>query len=112
MEQIKVDIQKLELQDGDMLLVKCEDKYPPHKLARLLNIIKGQAKVALGKDVIVIIAPGMDIQKVDERIMNVQGWYRMGAEDAPCPITEAELKERLQRALQQQKTVDTPETEA
>ena len=49
---------------------------------------------------------------LNEAAMNRLGWYRMGAEDAPCPITEAELKERLQRALQQQKTVDTPETEA
>lgn len=77
-DSLNIELERLELKDGDILIVKYSDAMTQADLVdftgRLIESSAAQGK----KDIqIVLVAGDMDIKAVDEKDMNEAGWFRM-----------------------------------
>ena len=80
-DSLNIELEKLELKDGDILIVKYSDAMSSVDLVdfteRLIKSPAAQGK----KDIqIVLVAGDMDIKAVDEKAMNEAGWFSLPCE--------------------------------
>ena len=80
-DSLNIELEKLELKDGDILIVKYSDAMSSVDLVdfteRLIKSPAAQGK----KDIqIVLVAGDMDIKSVDEKAMSEAGWFKLPCE--------------------------------
>ena len=77
-DSLNIELEKLELKDGDILIVKYSDAMTQADLVgfteRLIKSPAAQGKKDLQ---MILVAGDMDIKSVDEKDMNEAGWFKM-----------------------------------